>query len=51
MTVDCLKGCVVLNEMSVINEGINRVVVSKPMLLVWSVVNVFVSSKVLINEA
>lgn len=50
MTVDCLKGGVVLYELLVINEGINRVVVSKLMLLVWSVVNVFVTSNVLFNE-
>lgn len=50
MAVDCLKGCVVLNELLVIKEGINRVVVSKLLLFVWSVVYVFVTSKVLLNE-
>lgn len=50
MTVDCLKGCVVSKELLAIKEGINRVVVSKLMLFVWSVVNVFVASKVLLNE-
>lgn len=50
MVVDCLKGCVVFNELLVIKEGINRVVVLKFMLFVWLVVNVFVIFKVFLNE-
>lgn len=50
MAVDCLKGCVVLKELLAIKEGIKRAVVSKLMLFVWSVVNVFVTSEVLLNE-